>query len=230
MNNKIFNFVLLLLIHSCLVIPASAEEPPSMNILNFATINNLSPKLVSKALENPETINKVLDLALSSDSRWKFLKDLNVKFKTFKSNNGDEAFGFSYDFSKDINKRLFVNDNANQAGICFSVNLEGNVAFDKKTNPNDFLNSNASLHLFRSQGGVVKVSEDVTDSLNELILKLSDIENKDDLFKSPLFKTFSETMRKYMSTQSYIDFSVIGGIESNQAFTEKQYYYGGQLV
>jgi hypothetical protein len=210
--------------------PASGDENTKLKLSGFAETTILSQKVIAKLLEDPETINKVLEMTIASDSKWRFLKDLNLRFKTFKSNDGgDQALGFTYNISKDINKRLFKQNNADQAGISFSINLEGNVAFDMKTNPNDFLNSNLSLHVFRSQGGAITVSDDVKTKLNELENKLVSIENKDDLFKSPVFKTFSDTMLKNMTNQFYFDFSIIGGLESNQSFTEKQYYYGGQL-
>jgi hypothetical protein len=202
----------------------------SCRLDDVAKVTGLSSKEIGKALDDPATLNKVLDTAIASDSKWKFLKDLNLKFKTFKANDdSSEALGISYNFSKDINKRLFAENNANQAGLSFSVNLEGNVSFNREVNPNDFLNSNLSLHFFNSLGGAVKVNDEVKTELNKLADELANIENRDDLFKSQVLKTFTDTMLKNMTSQFYADFSLVGGLESNQSFTEKQYYYGGQL-
>jgi len=230
MNRKLISLAFVVFFYIFIVGAAYGDENAKLTLSEFAEKNNLTHKIISKSLEDPETLNKVLETVIASDSKWRFLKDVNLKFKTFKATDGgDQALGFNYNFSKDINKRLFKENSADQAGLSFSINLEGNVAFDKKTNPNDFLNSNLSLHVFRSQGGAITVTDDVKTMLNALEKKLADIENRDDLFKSPVFKTFADTMLKNMTNQFYIDFSFIGGLESNQSFTEKQYYYGGQL-
>jgi hypothetical protein len=204
----------------------------SSEYLKSLEAGGTSPQaVISNALEQPDTINKVLNDSLKTDTGWQFLKDLNLKFKTFQANDGTESLGFNYNFSKDIKKKLLSDDNSSQSGYAISINLEGNVAFDEQTNPTNFLTSNVSIHLFRSQGGVVSnnTSTERFNRLNSLEDKMAEIENPDDLFISTEYKAFSSEIISNLSNQYYFDVSFIGGLESNQSFSEKQYYYGGQL-
>ncbi len=206
------------------------SEGSRCNLGDFAKVHALTSGDIFKALEEPETLNKVLDMVIVSDSKWRLLKDLNLRFKTFKANDGgSEALGLNYKFSKDIDKRLFVENIANQIGRSFSVNFEGNVSFDRTIDPNDFLDSNFSIHFFHSHGGAVAVNDEIKTKLNKLEDKLAEIDKRGALSQSSVFKEFSDIMLTRITNQFYIDFSLIGGLESNQSFTEKQYYCGGQL-
>jgi hypothetical protein len=227
---------LLLLISTLLVwlatpaVPASAEEPEtSISIADFAASAVIPKAVLAQALEQPLTINKELQSALTVDSAWKFLKDLNLKLLTFTTGDGNQSLGLNYMLSKDIKRFFLTNNDSRQTGLSYSLDLEGNVACEKNINPNNFLNSNFSVHYFQSQGGVVKITDDFYTTLNQLEDKIAAIDDQTQLLTSPEFKAFATALRNQMSDQYYIDFSVIGGLESNQSFTEKQFYYGIQL-
>ena len=188
-------------------------------------------ELVAPALENPETINKVMKQYLVGPSGWRLLKNLDVRFKTFRV-HGDStatALGFSYSFSKDVRKQFLEKKTCKQSGISLSLSAKGNVAFDEKANPADFLESDLALHLFRSYGGVIEVADSVTQRLYELTAELADIENQDSLDNDPRWKEVFMTAMASLTTQVYLDLSLSGGLESNQAFTQKNYVYAAKL-
>jgi len=240
---KIGLYIATLIVFCCIVCPVHAEDAKnksdscslaefSSKYLKFLESGGSSPQsVISNALEQPDTINKVLIDSLKTDSGWQFLKDINLKFETFQANDGTESLGFNYNFSKDIEKHLYSADNTSQSGYSVSIKLEGNIAFDEQTNPTNFLTSNASIHLFHSQGGVISnnTSTGLFNSLNSLEDKMAEIENPDDLLNSTEYKTFSKEIISNLSNQYYFDVSLIGGLESNQSFSEQEYYYGGQI-
>src|SRR5690606_7338292 len=87
------------------------EDKQLNNFVEYLKTKNVSDeeinKLVSGLIENPELYNSLwknfIDQAIKSDStKWKFLNDLNVQFKTFQAtDNQPTALGLTYDFNFD---------------------------------------------------------------------------------------------------------------------------------
>lgn len=188
-------------------------------------------KIYSDILNNTETLNKTLDNYITEESGISFLKNLNIKFKTFsvKGDSNSAALGLSYSFNKDIQKNLFNQKSASSTGISFAITAAGNIAFDKEVNPYNFLDTKISFHLFHSQGGAVQVSDATATLLNSLEDELINMTNQDSLDNSPLWKEFVAIVSKNLTTQYYTDFSLKAALESNQDFSQKQYVYGAQL-
>ncbi|HBE76387.1 MAG TPA: hypothetical protein DDW65_01185 [Firmicutes bacterium] len=226
----LFLLSVLLLLIVIPAVPAFADEPAtSINIADFAASAAIPKIVLDQALEQPLTINKELQSALTVDSAGRFLKDLNLKLVVFTTGDGKQSLGLHYMLSKDIKHFFFTNNDSRQTGLSYSLDLEGNVACEKNINPNDFLNSTFSVHYFQSRGGVIKITADFDTALNQLEDKMASIEDQNQLLTSAEFKAFATALRNQMSDQYYIDFSAIGGLESNQSFTDKQFYYGIQL-
>ena len=61
-----------------------------------------SESLLSYLLENPQLLNKILQNKMFEKNR--FLKDLNLEFKTFKANGSDSllGLGLAYSYQRDI--------------------------------------------------------------------------------------------------------------------------------
>lgn len=231
MKIKFFLLIITLLVFmEIAAVPAYADEPgTSINITDFVSSSDIPKTILNQALEQPLTINKELNGALTTDNAWKFLKDLNLKLSAFTNSDGTQSLGLSYTLSKDVNRFFFTESNSLQTGMSYSLHLDGNIAAIQNVNPNDFLISNFSIHYFRNQGGAIQASDALYTTLNQLEDKMAVIEDQNQLLTSLEFKTFATTLRKNLSDQYYIDFSAIGGLESNQSFTEKQFYYGVQL-
>jgi hypothetical protein len=205
------------------------DQDTLINISDFMESSGIPKNVLNQALEQPLTINKDLMSALTLDSSWRFFKDLNLKLSTFTTADGSQCLGLSYTLSKDVNRFFFTKNDSLRTGINYSINLEGNIAFEQTVNPTDFLNSSVSVHYFRAQGGAIQTTNDFYTTLNQLEDKIATIEDQNQLLTSPELKTFVTTMRQTISDQYYIDFSAIGGLETNQSFTEKQLYYGLQF-
>lgn len=211
---------------------AVGEEASVGHLITMMGISEGAPsELLKGILDNPEIINKAMDRYLSPPSGWRLLKDLNLRFKTFRSNDDTAvaALGFTYSFSKDVRRHSFEEKGSRQSGISLSVSADGNVAFDKNVNPVDFLESDLSLHVFRSYGGAVEVSDEVADELDALESLAIEIEDQDSLDNHPAWRKFFATHMANLTTQVYVDLSLLAALESNQAFTQKHYVYGARL-
>ena len=175
-------------------------------------------------LKNPETLNKIWKSAIVSKSR--ILKDLNLEFKTFKANANDSTFGFgcSYSFARDVAMRQL--SETGQSGISLSFSAKGNVAFEKESNPSDFLDSKFSFHLYKSWHNTVQATPEYYDLLDSLGEQLAGIKDKAQFLASPVLKEYVQATKRLLKDQFYLDFSAAGGLESNQDFSKKQYTYG----
>jgi len=188
-----------------------------------------SESLLSYLLENPQLLNKILQHKMFEKNR--FLKDLNLEFKTFKANGNDSllGLGLAYSYQRDIATTTVENRVASQTGLSLSLQSQGNIAFDRNTNPADFLDGDFSFHLYRSWGGAVMTSDSLRDKLNDMEFKLAQITDSEALRTSPLAKEVTRIFQEYMTSQFYLDFALRGGLETNQNFTQKQYVFGGKL-
>jgi len=215
-------FVLLLTILFGSTNTIQAQEESTKDITLESLKNLLIDSMIientfSELFNEPETIltlNKIWKENVIPESR--FLKDLDLEFKTFKVSNSDSitGLGIGYSFLKDITRRRF--DNESQTGISLSLHAQGNIAFEKNINPEDFLESSLSFHLFKSWGGTITATPEVWTKLNELEDSLAVIENSEELINSPVLKEFIVVSKKYLTDQYYLDFSLLGNYESNQ--------------
>jgi hypothetical protein len=181
------------------------------------------------ALEDPETLNLVLQ-QLFADDRWRLLKDLNLRFDTFASDAGDaRGLGLSYAYAKTIKRDDLINRGAHQAGLAFTLNAAGNIAFKRSINPRDFLQADGRLALWRSTGGAVATTDEVRDRLAVLRRKLALISVQEELDNSPLWAEYLATVGRSLTTQAYLDLGASGGIESDQSFDQTQYVYALSL-
>jgi len=178
----------------------------------------------------PQAVNKVLNGCLGGPSR--LLSGLNLEFKTFKVGGSDSgsSFGLGYSYARDLTQNRVRTTGANQTGMALSVNARGDIAFERRANPNDFLEGRASAHLFGSWGGFARVADTtVLNLLNALEDSLAAIEDPGQLAGSPLAARFGSEIRRYLSTQYYLDFSLEGGLEANQDFSTKHIAFGALL-
>jgi hypothetical protein len=242
MNKKSFLMFCLFLLFSIVTVETSAQERQNTsefidflsNLTGVPTdsLNKEFSRLYSDILENTETINKVLDTYIVERSGISFLRDVNLKFKTFRTNGQDNnaALGLSYSYSKDVKKDLYSQTSSSSSGLSFAVKADGNLSFDRQLNPEDFLDSRLSFHFFHSHGGVVnRADTSVANRLNDLEDELTMITDPDSLIMSPVWSEFMSTVSGHLTTQFYLDLSLRAGLESDQDFRQKQYVYGIHL-
>ena len=187
----------------------------------------LTEQQMATVLQKPLTINQVLEDSIKTNSGGRFLQDVNLHFKTFTTDDGKSSVGVSYDFQKNIKKMIPTGSSTKARGMSISVKAEGNISFNPDVNPKDFLDTNLSLHYFWTYGGGIKTDDALKTKLNDLSSVIATKGSKD-IQSSKEFKEFSKIMNDNISPFYYLDASFVGGLESNQKFTSKQYYYGAQ--
>ncbi|MBN2226972.1 MAG: hypothetical protein JW763_06375 [candidate division Zixibacteria bacterium] len=209
-----------------------------MNIDEFTeylAVSGIEKSAVKEALaalvNDTENLNKALDYILSQNERWAILKNLNLQFKMLKGSDADSVsdLGLSYAWSTDIKQTLLSSTSAGMTGINLQASADGNVTFNEKNNPFNFLESSLSFHFYRSQGGAITATRETAIKLDSLTELLAMITNEEEYAQSPLLKELLDIHFDHMTTQYYLDLSVHGGMESNQAFTQKNYVLGTQL-
>jgi hypothetical protein len=187
-------------------------------------------KMVSGLIENPDLYNNLwknfIDQAIKSDStKWKFLNDLNMQFKTFQAtDNQPTALGLTYDFNFDYAK--FSEKDNYRNSHSFGLTARGNIAFNKNLNPTDFLETKVNYRWSQFFGGVIK-SKDQTavftrlNSLEDKLVNITDMQSKEAI---ALWNEFSNHL--VLSNQYYYSLAPKFALESNQDFSKTQFTPG----
>ena len=182
--------------------------------------------------ENTNLIKKLFQLERVKDSPLeKILDGAKVQLKVFdpKEEGGKSSLGLSYSYAKDIARHEFSPKSAKHSGLVLDFSANGNIAVDRKLNPNDFLDTKLSLFTYQSRGGTSTSSDAEGLWLNAQEDHVADIEDEAELNASPVWEEFSGFILNSLSDQLYWDLSFNGGLESNQSFSTKRYYYGGHF-
>jgi hypothetical protein len=188
-------------------------------------------KLVKQLLADPDVLNSVLEPALNGPKRPPLLANLKVRFATFEAaNSNTRGLGLNYSYSYSVKRQQFTQAPSRTTGLDFRLNSAGNVAFERKINPRDFLTSDLALSFFLSNGGVTGTTTPTTQArLVTLQTELAKIEDEAALERSPLMAEYVRLAAARLSTQRFIDLAVTGGLESDQSFQQKSYVYGGRV-
>jgi len=181
----------------------------------------------AEALGDPELLNEALTLPPPGGRRWRLLRDLDLRFKSFESDETERrGLGISYAFERQRAVRRFSARSARQSGAYVAVNAAGNVAVDRRSNPRDFLDTRVSANIFRSWGGVVDTASDsLRNELNRLEDALTSITDGASLAGSPVLARFLGAVREHLSTQRYLALSGSARVESDQSLRRRQYVY-----
>jgi len=184
---------------------------------------------VNGIINNPELYNSLwknfIDQAFHKDSAtWLFLKDMNVRFKTFETtDNPGTALGFTYDFNFDY--ATYREADRNRISSSFGISAKGNVAFKKALNPVDFLETKAFYSYSHFIGGIVKKSNDsIYSELNRIEDKLAAEKNMQGPAATALWEEFGKNLE--LSNQYYYAFAPKFAFESNQDFSRNQFSPG----
>ena len=155
-----------------------------------------------------------------SNAKWHFFKDLNIKFKTFQSADSTKAsIGFSYDLN--AAKVKFIEREKTTMSHSFDVNTQGNVAFNKSVNPNNFLVSKIDYSFSHFLGGVKKIHDTPSLILERAIrFRLARIDNPHSNEAIKKWDSLGEIV-KYKNMYGY-SISPSIAFESNQDFSRMQ--------
>ncbi len=187
---------------------------------------------VDGIVKDPEFYNTLwkffIDQAEKKDSsKWAFLKDLNLQFKTFQAtDNTPASIGFSYDLNFDYAE--FKEYKKSRFSHSFELATNGNVAFNKETNPADFLETKVKYSFNQYTGGVISIHDTAVYSrLNVIEDKLAGIKDIQGEEAAELWKQFGRNLK--LSDQYYYSISPKFGFESNQDFSITQFTPGISL-
>lgn len=196
-------------------------------------------KKLQASLTDPDMLNHVLDSLRSRSGgtgAWAgALKNLNVRFKAFEAKDGaDTSLGLEYSYEKALRNHELDAKLGHPLSLSFTIRAKGNIAFDPKRNPADFLDTGASFDLFGSKGGfepVVDAAEWQKET-QRLIQLAADMTTNpaaltpEQLDARPVWRELEGRVMGQLSTQYFWRASGNLALESNQNFTRRQYAYG----
>ena len=184
---------------------------------------------INGIIKNPELYNTLWQNFLkqsyiSENKKFKFLDDLNIAFKTFQSKDSSTtALGFTYDFNFDYAK--FIEKDKNRISHTLGLSAKGNVAFNKKANPNNFLETKVNYSYANFSGGVVNQNDStVFAKLNDIEDKLKKIKDMKSKEAIALWDEFGNNLK--LTNQYYYGISPKFAFESNQDFSRTQFTPG----
>ncbi|MBR8534673.1 hypothetical protein KDU71_03810 [Carboxylicivirga sediminis] len=173
-----------------------------------------------------KTWNKLVKEISDSDSTIGYwLNSLNIDFKTFQSEDSTSAsLGLSYNFS--IERGKLYPKEFGKNGISCAFSSVGNIAFDKKVNPTDFIDTKLSFKLYQARGGVQLSLK--PDTVHQRTLKLLPVlMSHSDIIELKESKEWKEFTNIFKLDNSFLySLSLNGGFESNQDFSKYQYAFG----
>jgi len=177
--------------------------------------------VINGLVNDPVLLNKYWQNFIKNEgSKWTFLKDMNIQFKTFQStDNSTTALGFTYDFNYDYAK--FVEKEKHRFSHTFGLSTKGNVAFNKKFNPTDFLETKLNYSFSNFMGGVIKKDTTIFNELNIVENKLTSLTDMQSPEAIALWEEFGR--RIVLSNQYYYSVAPKFAFESNQNFSKTQF-------
>ncbi len=116
---------------------------------------------VIDAARNPHNLNAVLQplVQKAAEGPLDWLDDLELRFKYFNGEEIDDnaSFGLAYSFARQIAGHDLIEPRCETSckvlGLDLDFRASGNVAFDRDTNPTDFLDTKLAIGLFAATGG-----------------------------------------------------------------------------
>ncbi|MBL8752095.1 MAG: hypothetical protein JNK15_02235 [Planctomycetes bacterium] len=223
--------------------PAPADDPAvatKRDLANAAfgrgaktSLNKLGQPLdpvLGGLLENPATINGVLQSVLDPGHGWQLLKDLELEVKTF-TDDGETSLGIGFAF--DRRHDLWHDGDETVWGLDYRMTARGDVAFEPEVNPQDLLEGRVSFNLFRSSGGVQRdgVDSDPTgEKFNAWAKELARYPTDEAFLASPRWSAISELAQSRFSTQVCLEVGLDVGFESDQDVAARHFVVGAHAV
>lgn len=199
---------------------------------------------VRERLSDP-ALNPITE-SLAAGRLARLLEDLHVQFKTFERADDDElGLGFQYSFAK----KLLRSSESSAWSLDFAA--DGNVAFDREVNPDDFLSTTLRVRWFgtcalssSSDSRAKKVANLPDPSIEDLAaFDLERFEEISERFaKEPsaqrirsdpdfiaVARSYAETVEKQLPPELIWNGDLHASLESNQDFSSRQSVFGAAL-
>ena len=223
-------FILVALMTSYVIIGRAQQSLLLDDVLltmHRASAGKVDPhKVIDSIIKDPALYNTIWKeivsrLGKSKGENWQFLPDLNIKFKTFTTDDlPSSSLGLSYNFDFDYSKHK--RSGANVKAVSLAISAEGNIAFHREYNPNNFLDTKIKASFVLISGGTSTVtSTQLKDSMDVIAQKLTKTESDEG------WRKLTEMIG--MNNQYYLSISPKAAVESNQDFSKKQFSPGISL-
>jgi len=191
------------------------------------TAESMSAAAIKEIFSKPDLLNdlflKNLELLEKKPaSTYKFIRDLNLKPKSFQTDSLSVALGFEYKFDNSWTKNK-VKRNALFLQT-YDIALHGDVAFKKRQNPNNFLESTISYEgAFMWGGQPDKIDDATSDKIQEIEDSILERRQR----KEPYLDLYQQVNSLITVTdQFYVGIKGKLAFESTQDFSKRQFAPG----
>jgi hypothetical protein len=195
--------------------------------LDRSIADSLTIEGLKEVFSDPDLLNDLFAknlemLKVPSPNGYKYIKDLNLKFKSFQNDTLPVSLGFEYKYDNSwIKNRVQKNSVFYQT---YSLSFNGNVAFRKRYNPNDFLESTLSYDgSFMFGGRAMKIDNATSDVIQEIEDTILERRSRREPYMD-LYRKVNSLIR--VTDQFYIGVKGKLAFESNQDFSKRQYVPG----
>jgi hypothetical protein len=179
-----------------------------------------------EVLEDPATLNSLLDIVAPRQGGWRLLQGLDLGFTTFEVDDSDlRGLGLEYDYQRTVKQEELGRSDAGLTTLNLDLSAAGNIAFDREINPRDFLKNELTFALARSRGGAVRTTPELRDSLLSWRRELALITDEAELERSETWRNYLAAVTGHLTTQLYLDVGAAGSLESDQTFSQTQHVY-----
>lgn len=175
---------------------------------------------IGELLNQPKTLNSALNSVWGNNP-------LNIKFKAFQVEGGEQSLGFSYSKEFELRKVSLDSSRSYNRRLELDLNIRGNVAFEQKANPNDFMDAKFSFsHVWSTN--IDGVPEDVglsTQNALQILAKCPvDFTSTSDCAEADALA--DNAFSSHLSGFKYFTTGTEVGFESDQAFDVTQTTFG----
>ena len=193
-----------------------------------AQVDSIRKSAINSIFSNPDLYNDAFAKYVNSisgkpNSLYTFIRDLNIKFKTFQTDEQSSALGFQYNYANSWAKNKQLPNGSKVQS--FNINLDGNVAFKKAYNPNNLLESAFLYNGTFIWGGVSQKNDTATVRKLQAINKQI---SQNRIPNNPQVKLLYEEAAKLtrITDQYYLGINVNTSYETNQDFSKRQFVPG----
>lgn len=186
--------------------------------------DSLKKEAIKKIFHNPDLYNDlwaklVQNLKEKNSAGLSFMRDMNFKFKTFQSDSVGNSLGVEYKYENAWSKNTF--DKKRMTIQDIGINLNGNIAFKKRYNPHNLLESTLFYDGSFIWGGSVSVDKATSLKIERLEDSILELRQR----KDPAFLRLYDTVNSYInvSNQYFLGFKTKMSFESNQDFSKTQF-------
>ena len=237
---KLLRFLLLLAPLCCHLsvfaqVPMNPAGTPVNAVINVtypsmtpSQVDSIRKSAINSIFSNPDLYNDafakyVNSLSSKPNSLYSFIRDLNIKFKTFQTDEQSSALGFQYNYANSWAKNKQLPNGSKVQS--FNINLDGNVAFKKAYNPNNLLESAFLYNGTFIWGGVSQKNDTATVRKLQAINKQI---SQNRIPNNPQVKLLYEEAAKLtrITDQYYLGINVNTSYETNQDFSKRQFVPG----